>query len=120
MADAPSALPKANILNPTYDSFVGSTGNVEVTVGAEAAQGLREVTVFADGEIVATIPFARIDTDDRHGRINTYVGEGVFTNDFLSQMSGTRAVVEVAGLQKLMRYICKNGFAHHAASGSIT
>jgi hypothetical protein len=30
-------------------------------------------------------------------------------------MSGTRAVVEVVGLQKLMRYICKNGFAHHAA-----
>jgi L-fucose isomerase-like protein len=28
-------------------------------------------------------------------------------------------VVEVAGLQKLMRHICKNGFAHHAAmSGS--
>lgn len=65
------------------------------------------------------LTFARIDTDDRHGRINTYVGEGVFTNDYLSQMSGTRAVVEVAGLQKLMRYICKNGFAHHAAmSGS--
>ncbi len=47
------------------------------------------------------------------------MGEGRLTNDFLSQMSGTRAVVEVAGLQKLMRYICKNGFAHHAAmSGS--
>ena len=28
---------------------------------------------------------------------------------------GARAVVEVAGLQKLMRYICKNGFEHHAA-----
>jgi hypothetical protein len=25
------------------------------------------------------------------------------------------AVVEVPNLQKLMRYVCKNGFAHHAA-----
>ncbi len=61
------------------------------------------------------LTFARIDTDDRHGRINTYVGEGRLTDDYLSAMSGTRAVVEVPGLQKLMRYVCKNGFAHHAA-----
>lgn len=87
---------------------LGSTLGMENTWGA------------VDGRTNAgPLTFARIDTDDRHGRINTYVGEGVFTNDFLSQMSGTRAVVEVAGLQKLMRYICKNGFAHHAAmSGS--
>jgi L-fucose isomerase-like protein len=30
-------------------------------------------------------------------------------------MSDTWAVVEVPGLQKLMRYVCKNSFAHHAA-----
>jgi len=28
---------------------------------------------------------------------------------------GSRAVVEVKGLQNLMRYICKNGFEHHVA-----
>jgi L-fucose isomerase-like protein len=61
------------------------------------------------------VTFARIDTDDRHGRIRAYVGEGVFTNDPLSETSGTWAVVEVSGLQKLLRYICKNGFAHHCA-----
>ncbi len=61
------------------------------------------------------VTFGRIDTDDRNGRINTYVGEGLFTNDPLSEISGTRAVVEVQGLQKLMRYVCKNGFAHHCA-----
>lgn len=69
-----------------------------------------------DGRPLAgPVTFARIDTDDRHGRINTYVGEGVFTNDPLSEMSGTRAVVEVPELQKLMRHVCKNGFAHHCA-----
>jgi L-fucose isomerase-like protein len=61
------------------------------------------------------LTYARVDTDDRHGRIRTYVGEGVFTDDYLSKMSGMKAVVEVPDLQKLMRYVCKNGFAHHAA-----
>jgi len=61
------------------------------------------------------LTYARIDTDDRNGRINTYVGEGRLTDDYLSDMSGTRAVVEVPNLQKLMRFVCKNGFAHHAA-----
>ena len=59
--------------------------------------------------------FARVDTDDRLGMIRAYVGEGVFTDDPLSTMSGMRAVIEVPELQELMRYICKNGHAHHAA-----
>ncbi len=53
-------------------------------------------------------------TDDRSGRIRAYVGEGRFTDDPLKTF-GTRAVVEVPGLQALMRYICRNGFEHHAA-----
>jgi L-fucose isomerase-like protein len=61
------------------------------------------------------VTFARIDTDDRLGRIRTYVGEGRFTDDPLSQISGMHAVVEVPELQQLLRYICKNGHAHHAA-----
>ena len=78
--------------------------------------GLDNTWGAVDGRTAAgPLTFARIDTDDRHGRINTYVGEGLLTDDYLSAMSGTRAVVEVDGLQKLMRYICKNGFAHHAA-----
>lgn len=59
--------------------------------------------------------YARIDTDDRKGRIKTYIGEGHFTNDPLSFISGTKAVVEVKGLQTLLRHICKQGFAHHCA-----
>jgi L-fucose isomerase-like protein len=61
------------------------------------------------------VTFARIDTDDRWGMIRSYVGEGAFTDDPLSPISGMHAVIEVPELQKLMRYICKNGFAHHAA-----
>jgi len=61
------------------------------------------------------VTFARIDTDDRYGLIRTYVGEGVFTDDPISPISGMHAVIEVPGLQKLMRHICKKGHAHHAA-----
>jgi len=60
------------------------------------------------------LTFARINTDDLHGRIRTYVGEGRITDDPLDTF-GCRAVAEIPGLQKLMRYVCKNGFAHHAA-----
>jgi len=60
------------------------------------------------------VTFARLSTDDRNGCLRSYVGEGRFTDDPLATF-GARAVVEVPGLQKLMRYICKNGFEHHAA-----
>ena len=42
------------------------------------------------------------------------LGDGRFTDDPLATF-GSRAVVEVPRLQQLMRYICKNGFEHHAA-----
>jgi L-fucose isomerase-like protein len=66
------------------------------------------------------VTFGRISTDDLSGRITTYVGEGRFTDDPLHTF-GTRAVVEVPGLQRLMRVICRKGFEHHAAmNGSHT
>jgi L-fucose isomerase-like protein len=58
--------------------------------------------------------FARITTDDRNGRIKAYVGDGEFVDDPLDTF-GSRAVVEVPQLQRLMKYVCKNGFEHHAA-----
>lgn len=60
------------------------------------------------------VTFARLSTDDSSGRIRSYVGEGQFTDDPLATF-GSRAVVQVPQLQKLMRYICRNGFEHHAA-----
>lgn len=60
------------------------------------------------------VTFGRVSTDDTHGVIRTYVGEGIFTDDPLDTF-GTRAVVQVPGLQRLMKYVCKNGFEHHVA-----
>lgn len=60
------------------------------------------------------VTFGRVSTDDLTGKITAYVGEGAFTNDELKTF-GTRAVVRVAGLPRLMHLICQNGFEHHAA-----
>lgn len=60
------------------------------------------------------LTYARVSTDDHTGRIRAYVGSGCFTSDPL-QTFGSRAVAEVPELQRLLRYICRNGFEHHAA-----
>ncbi len=58
--------------------------------------------------------YARITTEDKTGRIRAYVGDGEFVDDALETF-GSRAVVRVPDLQGLLRYVCKNGFEHHAA-----
>lgn len=58
--------------------------------------------------------YARVTTDDRHGQIKAYVGDGAFLDDPVETF-GSRAVVQVPQLQKLMQYVCRNGFEHHAA-----
>jgi len=60
------------------------------------------------------VSFARISTDDGGGKIRTYVADGMMTDDPLKTF-GSRAVVEVPGLQTLLRHVCKNGFEHHVA-----
>ncbi len=59
--------------------------------------------------------FARFSTDDRAGRIRGYAGEGRFTDDPLDTFGGA-GVVRIPGLQRLLRYICENGFEHHVAA----
>ena len=63
--------------------------------------------------------FARFSTDDRQGKIRGYVGEGVFTDDPLETFGGA-GVVRIPHLQKLLRYICENGFEHHVAANFST
>lgn len=91
------------------DIAIGTAPILGTTLGEENTHGALEGRTPA-----GPVTFARVSTDDVNGCIRAYVGEGQFTNDPLSTF-GTRAVVEVPQLQKLMRYICKNGFEHHAA-----
>ncbi|MFY9724003.1 MAG: L-fucose/L-arabinose isomerase family protein [Bryobacteraceae bacterium] len=59
--------------------------------------------------------YARFSTNDREGIISGYVGEGEFTDDPLDTFGGA-GVVRIPHLQKLLRYICENGFEHHVAA----
>jgi L-fucose isomerase-like protein len=63
--------------------------------------------------------FARFSTDDTAGRMRGYVGEGAFTKDPLNTFGGA-GVVEIPNMQKLLRYICENGFEHHVAANFST
>jgi L-fucose isomerase-like protein len=59
--------------------------------------------------------FARFSTDDTAGKMRGYVGEGRFTEDALHTFGGA-GVVEIKNLQKLLHFICENGFEHHVAA----
>src|SRR5438067_6961430 len=59
--------------------------------------------------------FARFSTDDTAGKMRGYVGEGRFTDDPLNTFGGA-GVVEIPKMQKLLHFICENGFEHHVAA----
>lgn len=95
------------------DIRIGTAPILGTVLGEENTVGALEGRTPA-----GPMTFGRVSTDDLAGRIRAYVGEGQFTDDPLKTF-GTRAVVSVPRLPRLMRYICRNGFEHHAAmSGS--
>jgi L-fucose isomerase-like protein len=63
--------------------------------------------------------FARFSTDDTVGVMRGYTGEGAFTNDALNTFGGA-GVVQIPHLQRLLHYICENGFEHHVAANFST
>ena len=72
------------------------------------------------GQVKAgAMSFARFSTDDVAGKIRGYSGSGRFTDDPLQTFGGA-GVVEISGLQKLLQYICENGFEHHVAPNMST
>lgn len=91
------------------DATMANAEILATTLGTENTYG-----TVAGRTPAGPFSFARITTDDRNGRIRSYMGDGQFVDDPLSTF-GSRAVVEVPGLQKLMKFVCKNGFEHHAA-----
>jgi L-fucose isomerase-like protein len=65
---------------------------------------------------VRAMPFTycRVSTNDFAGKIYAYMGEGQMTSDPLNTFGGV-GVVQVPKFQKLLQYICNNGFEHHVA-----
>jgi hypothetical protein len=91
-------------------SHIASAGGIlGTTLGEENTYG-----ALSGRTPSGPVTFARVSTGGLKGSIRAYVGEGRFTDDPLATF-GSRAVVEVPDLPKLMRHICRNGFEHHAA-----
>jgi L-fucose isomerase-like protein len=87
-----------------YQAIIAGTVGMENTFGT------------CVGQVKAgAMSFARFSTNDASGRIRGYCGEGKFTDDPLETFGGA-GVVEIPGLQKLLRYVCENGFEHHVAA----
>ena len=53
-------------------------------------------------------------TDDNNGKIKAYVAEGDLVDQKIATFGGYGAI-RVPRFQKLLNYICMNGFEHHAA-----
>ncbi|MGD0346153.1 MAG: L-fucose/L-arabinose isomerase family protein [Terracidiphilus sp.] len=80
------------------------------TVGKENTYGTCEGIIKP-----GAMSFARFSTDDRRGVVRGYTGAGRFTDDPLETFGGA-GVAEIPQLQKLLRYICREGFEHHVAA----
>jgi L-fucose isomerase-like protein len=79
------------------------------TVGRDNTYGTVVGRVRAD-----PFTYCRVSTDDASGKIISYVGEGNLTDDALKTFGGY-GVVQVPNFQKLLAYICENGYEHHCA-----
>ncbi len=96
-------------------SFIGTEieiSNLDIlgnTIGPEKCFGAIKGKAAA-----GDFTFFRVSTDDNLGRIKTYVGEGVFTDDPF-EMDGGIAVCNIPEMRKLMTHIVRNGFEHHVA-----
>ena len=97
-------------------SFVGNN-NLKLGPLGVLGRTLGKVKTF--GAVYAKVSegpftFFRLSTDDPRGVIKTYLGKGQITDEPYD-MDGCIAVTKVDNLQKLMKFICKNGFEHHVA-----
>lgn len=89
------------------DIEIGSLDVLGTVLGSEDTFGAVKGKV-SPGDMT----FFRISTDDQKGVIRSYLGEGIITDDPYA-MDGGIAVCQIPDLQKLMKFICKNGFEHH-------
>ena len=65
------------------------------------------------GQVAAgPMTFIRMTTDDSMGKMKMYVGEGTFEPANVPTKGGV-AYCRVPNLQKLLHYICENGYEHH-------
>jgi L-fucose isomerase-like protein len=101
-----SNYPRGFMGNPVEISNLDVLGK---TLGPENCFGAIKGKVKA-----GDMTYFRLSTDDRAGRIKSYLGQGRFTDDPYA-MDGGIAVAEVPELPRLLKFICRQGFEHHVA-----
>ena len=84
------------------------------SVGKANTYGTVVGRVKAAAQSDCDFTYTRVSTNDWEGKIQVYLGEGTLTKDPL-QTFGGYGVFEIPNLQKLLHYICENGFEHHVA-----
>ena len=97
------AIAKENIPVMDYQAIIAGTVGKDNTFGTVVGRVRAE-----------PFTYCRVSTDDFSGKITAYLGQGKLTDDPLNTFGGV-GVVEVPNLQKLLHYICENGFEHHVA-----
>ncbi len=98
-----STISAEDIPTMDYQAIIAGTVGKENTFGTIAGRMRAE-----------PFTYCRVSTDDLHGEMLAYLGEGELTNDPLKTFGGY-GVICVPNLQKLLRHICENGFEHHVA-----
>jgi len=101
-----SNLPKHffNEVKMDYQAIIAGTVGIENTFGT------------CVGRVKAgAMSYARYSTDDRYGIVRGYTGPGKFTSDPLTTFGGA-GVAEIPELQRLLKFICREGFEHHVAA----
>ncbi|HEV2500101.1 MAG TPA: L-fucose/L-arabinose isomerase family protein [Terriglobia bacterium] len=78
-----------------------------------AAMGVENSFGSLSGQLKqGAITFCRASTDDLHGKMRAYVGEGEITPDKFQSFGGY-GVVRIPRLQELLHYVCERGYEHH-------
>lgn len=94
-------------------SFIGAPIEISNLDVLGAALGPDKCFGGIKGKVAAgPMTYFRVSTDDVNGQIRAYLGTGEFTDDPFD-MAGGIAVCRIQNLQKLLKYMCRNGFEHH-------
>ena len=88
---------------------IGNLDILATTLGTEVSFGALKGRVRP-----SAMTYLKVTTDDKHGKIKCYLGEGTFTDDPLPTFGGV-AVCEVPNLNGLMKHLTMNGYEHHVA-----
>jgi L-fucose isomerase-like protein len=104
-----SNLPKDIFAGGGAETAMDYQAIIAGTVGQENSYG-----TIAGRMAPGAFTYLRVATDDTAGKMRAYVGEGELTDDPLLTFGGY-GVVRVPDFQRLLRYICENGFEHHVA-----